>query len=129
MREVDNIELVRRFFEAAISEPERLDEICTPDFTLVEPDLFPEPFTNLTAYKRFLSESPFSDVSITIDHAEPVAESVRVRYTFRGTVDGQPLALARKANVQVWDGRIQRYDGAPDEQRPANTASGAALTT
>ena len=117
MPQATNVELVRHFFDAAISDPERLEEICSPDFTLVEPDLFPSPFTNLAAYKGFLAESPFAEVTVTIDHAEPVAESVSIRYTFRGTVDGQPVTLVRKANVQCWNGKIQRYDGAADEQR------------
>jgi len=120
MAETNNIELVRRFFDAAISDPQRLEAICTPDFTLVEPDLFPSPFTTLAAYKAFLAESPFTEVTITIDRAEAVAESVSLRYTFRGTVEGKPLTLARKAHVQCWDGRIQRYDGAPDDHRAEN---------
>ncbi len=127
MSEAENVELVRRFFDAAIGEPERLDDICTADFTLVEPDLFPSPFTNLAAYKGFLAESPFSDVTVTIDDAEPVAESVSIRYTFRGTVDGQPLSLVRKANVQCWNGRIQRYDGAADDQRTRDDPSATDL--
>ncbi len=121
MPQATNVELVRRFFDAAITDPERLDDICSPDFTLVEPDLFPSPFTDLAAYKGFLAESPFSEVTVTIDHAEAVAESVSIRYTFRGTVDGQPVTLVRKANVQCWNGRIQRYDGAADEQRTVAT--------
>ncbi|HEV2070629.1 MAG TPA: nuclear transport factor 2 family protein [Acidimicrobiales bacterium] len=115
MSQGNNIELIRRFFDAAISDPERLDDICSPDFTLVEPDLFPSPFTSLAAYKGFLADSPFSEATVTIDQAEPVAESVSIRYTFRGTVDGQPVALVRKANVQCWNGRIQRYDGTAEE--------------
>lgn len=117
MSQGNNVELIRRFFDAAISDPERLDDICSPDFTLVEPDLFPSPFTSLAAYKGFLADSPFSEATVTIDQAEPVAESVSIRYTFRGKVDGQPVALVRKANVQCWNGRIQRYDGTAEEQR------------
>lgn len=115
-----NTQLVHEFFEAVVNEPRRLDDICSKDFTLVEPDLFPQPFTDMTSYKSFLSDNPLSGWSFTVSHAEPIGESVSIRYTAQGTWGGESVMLARKANLQFWDGRLQRYDGAPEpEAAPA----------
>ena len=54
----ENIQLVGQFFHAVVNDPDRLDDICSKEFSLVEPDLFPAPFTDLASYKAFLSENP-----------------------------------------------------------------------
>jgi hypothetical protein len=111
-----NIRLVHEFFDAVVNDPNRLDDICSSKFTLVEPDLFPAPFTDLDSYKAFLSTNPLSGWIFTVTHSDPIAESVSVRYIAKGVWGGEPVTLTRKANLQYADGRLQRYDGAPDPE-------------
>ncbi len=115
----ENIQLVERFFDAVVNNPDRLDDICSKDFTLVEPDLFPAPFTDLASYKAFLSENPLSGWTFTVTEAEPIGESVSMRYTGQGVWGGEPVTMLRRANLQFWEGRLQRYDGARDSEDPA----------
>ena len=112
----ENIQLVERFFDAVVKDPDRLDDICSKEFTLVEPDLFPAPFTDLASYKAFLSENPLSGWTFTVTDAEPIGESVSMRYTGQGVWAGDPVTMLRRANLQFWEGRLQRYDGAPDSE-------------
>lgn len=119
----ENIELVDRFFDAAVNDPHRLDRICAKEFTLVEPDLFPAPFTDLAGYKAFLSENPLSGWTFTVTGSEPVGESVSIRYTAEGVWAGEPVTLRRKANLQFWEGRLQRYDGAADADADAEAGA------
>ena len=115
----ENIQLVERFFDAIVTNPDRLDDICAKTFSLVEPDLFPAPFTDLTSYKAFLSANPLSGWTFRVTHAEPIGESVSIRYTGQGVWAGDPVTMLRKANLQFWEGRLQRYDGAPDSEGQA----------
>lgn len=112
----ENIQLVKRFFDAVVKDRDRLDDICSKEFTLVEPDLFPAPFTDLASYKAFLFENPLSGWTFTVTEAEPIGESVSTRYTGQGMWGGEPVTMLRRANVQFWEGRLQRYDGAPDSE-------------
>ncbi|MDP9069709.1 MAG: hypothetical protein M3N68_00180 [Actinomycetota bacterium] len=115
----ENMRLVGQFFDAVVNDPGRLDDICSKEFSLVEPDLFPAPFTDLAAYKAFLSENPLSGWTFTVTHAEPIGESVSIRYKGQGVWGGDPVTMLRKANLQFWEGRLQRYDGAPDSEGQA----------
>lgn len=118
----ENTEIVRDFFDAVVNDPSRLHHICSHDFTLVEPDLFPAPFTDLAAYRTFLTENPLSGWEFTVAHSEAIGESVSIRYTAKGVWAGDPVTMLRKANLQFWEGRLQRYDGAPDSERQAAEA-------
>ena len=115
----ENTEIVREFFDAVVNDPSHLDDICAKDFTLVEPDLFPAPFTDLATYRAFLAENPLSAWTFTVAHSEAIGESVSIRYTAQGVWAGDPVTMFRKANLQFWEGRLQRYDGAPDSERQA----------
>ncbi len=110
----ENTDLVRAFFDAIVGDPDRLDDICSKDFTLVEPDLFPAPFTDLAAYKAFLVDNPLEGWTFTVTGSESIGESVSIRYRAEGLWGGEPVTMLRKANLQFWDRRLQRYDGAPD---------------
>ena len=112
----ENIQLVERFFDAIVNNPDRLDDICSMEFSLVEPDLFPAPFTDLASYKAFLSENSLSGWTFRVTDAEPIGESVSIRYIGQGQWAGDPVTMLRKANLQFWEGRLQRYDGAPDSE-------------
>ena len=112
----ENIQLVERFFDAVVNDPDRLDDICSKEFTLVEPDLFPAPFTDLASYKAFLSQNPLTGWTFRVTDAEPIGESVSMRYTGHGVWGGEPVTMLRRANLQFWEGRLQRYDGAPDSE-------------
>lgn len=118
----ENIQLVERFFDAIVNNPDRLDDICSKEFSLVEPDLFPAPFTDLASYKAFLSANPLSGWTFRVTHAEPIGESVSIRYTGQGLWAGDPVTMLRKANLQFWEGRLQRYDGAPNSEGKAAEA-------
>ena len=118
----ENVQLVERFFDAVVKNPDRLDDICSKEFSLVEPDLFPAPFTDLASYKTFLSENPLSGWTFRVTHAEPIGESVSIRYSGHGVWGGEPVTMLRRANLQFWDGRLQRYDGAPDNEGQAAEA-------
>ena len=112
----DNIQRVSQFFDAIVRNPDHLDDICSKEFRLVDPDLFPAPFTDLASYKTFLSENPLSGWSFELTHSEPIGESVSIRYRGQGVWGGEPVTMLRRANLQFWDGRLQRYDGAPDNE-------------
>ncbi len=115
----ENIQLVERFFDAIVNNPDRLDDICSKEFILVEPDLFPAPFTDLESYRAFLSENSLSGWTFRITHTEPIGESVSIRYTGEGEWAGEAVTMFRRANLQFWEGRLQRYDGAPDSEGQA----------
>jgi len=115
----ENIQLVERFFDAIVNNPDHLDDICSKEFSLVEPDLFPAPFTDLESYRAFLSENPLSGWTFRITHREPIGESVSIRYTGEGEWAGAAVTMFRRANLQFWEGRLQRYDGAPDSEGQA----------
>lgn len=115
----ENIQLVERFFDAIVNNPDRLDDICSKEFSLVEPDLFPDPFTDLESYRAFLSENSLSGWTFRITHTEPIGESVSIRYTGEGEWAGEAVTMFRRANLQFWEGRLQRYDGAPDSEGQA----------
>ncbi len=115
----ENVQLVERFFDAIVNDPDRLDDICSKEFRLVEPDLFPAPFTDLESYRAFLSENSLSGWTFRITHTEPIGESVSIRYTGEGEWAGEAVTMFRRANLQFWEGRLQRYDGAPDSEAQA----------
>jgi len=81
---------VRSFFDAmGARNPDRWDNLCTPDFISHDPVL-PSPHLNLEAEKAAMKQmiSAFPDLRVVVDDVIAEGELVAVRWSFNGTHQG-----------------------------------------
>lgn len=104
-----NIEVLERFWEALrVGDASMLDEICTPDFRLVEPDLFDVPFRTFADYRANVAASgPRGEFAIL--DIDPIGDSLLVHSTWTPPAGGS--TTEHRVIWSFWDGKVSRIDG------------------
>jgi steroid delta-isomerase-like uncharacterized protein len=90
-----NKEIARRFVEEPWSNVEVVEELVSPDFAGYDPSM-PEAIRGVEGAREFIQgyKSAFPDVKITAEEVFGERDLVAVRWTGRGTHQGELMGIA-----------------------------------